>query len=918
MVFDGNSGRTRRWIVLTVGALVIAVGLLASPLALTQANAAPASAAPLSASWNEYLEAKAQGLIVPRTVDGRPLGAIPSPLNPALTRGLQVSTGLVGALPTSFDLRTTGKVTSVKNQGSFGTCWAFASYGSLESCLLPGESRDFSEDNLALSSGYGPSTATAAYLYNMGGNFQMSTAYLARWGGPVDESDDAYGDSVTSSGLAARKHVQEVNWIPARASATDNDNIKNALMTLGGVYVALRMDTATPYYKPSTASYYYSGTSTSSDHAVLIVGWDDNYAASNFATRPAGNGAFIVRNSWGTSWGSSGYFYVSYYDKCFGRTDDLAVFNQASATTNYTGIYQYDPLGCVGGLSGSAGVGWAANVFRASSTATVTAVSFYTLYPNTSYEIYTGSTLAGKSLNTIGATAYMGYHTVTLTRPLSITAAQSFAVAVKVVSPSTSNAYPIAIECPIGSYSDKATASAGQSYVSSNGTSWTDITSFTSSSLDYSKTNVCIKAFTFRASAPTATTYEQNNALLVYAGTWSSLSGLSYSGSSYKTTNTAGSKVTAAFTGTAVSYIVRTGSSFGIAKVTLDGAVYYPDLYTASTKYKQTVWSRTGLTDGPHTLVIERNGTRNASSSGYTINLDALSIVGTLTAVGSSGYTLTTGVSSGSGTVTRNPDLATYTSGTQVTLTATPTSGSIFTGWSGGATGSTNPLTITMDGDKTVTANFQASGPITYTLATSVAAGSGTITRSPDLAAYASGAQVTLTATPATGYVFAGWGGNASGSTNPLVVTMSANKTITATFAPVSFAVTRYEESNALLAYSGSWLKSSGLSYSRGALVYTNSSDAKVTATFTGTAISYIARTGPTSGKAKITLDGASYTVDLYSSGTRYRQAVWSATGLSASTHTLTIEYTGSCNSLSGGNTVTLDALDITGTLVAP
>jgi uncharacterized repeat protein (TIGR02543 family) len=993
MLFDSSCGQTRRLIALAVCAVVIAVALLASPLALARADAAPVSAAPVSAAWNEYLEASSKGPISSHTIDGHALGLIPSPRDPALTRGLRVSTGLVGALPTSFDLRTTGKLTPVRNQGSFGTCWSFASYGSLESCLLPGETRNFSEDNLVLKSGFGSSSATAATLYDMGGNYQMSTAYLARWAGPVDETDDAYGDSTTPSGLVARKHVQEVDWIPARASAIDNDNIKNALMTLGGVYVSFYVDTASTYYKASNASYYYNGNSTSGNHAVVIVGWDDDYAASNFATTPAGKGAFIVRNSWGTSWGSSGYFYVSYYDTCFGRYDDLAVFNQASATTNYTSVYQHDPLGATTSLyygSATSGVGWAANVFAASSTATVTAVGFYTMYPGTSYQIYTGSTLAGKALNTSGTTAYMGYHTVTLTQPLSIVQGQSFVIAVKVASPSTGGTlYPIAIEYPITGYSAKATASAGQSYYSSNGTTWVDLTT------RYSNTNACIKAFTgtgggttsytlttgvgsgsgtvsrnpdqttytsgaqvtltatpttgytftgwsgsatgstnplsvtmdadktitanFQASGSSATTYEQNNALLVYSGTWSSVNGLAYSGSSYKTTNTAGSRVTASFTGTSVSYIARIGSSFGIAKVTLDNDIYYVDLYNSSTKYKQTVWSRSGLIDGPHTLVIERNGTRNTSSTGYTIDLDALAIVGTLTAVGSSGYTLTTGVGSGSGTVTRNPDLTTYSSGSQVTLTATPTSGYAFTGWSGSATGSTNPLTITMDANKTVTANFQASGPVTYTLATSVVAGSGTITRDPDQASYTSGALVTLAATPTAGYVFTGWGGSASGSTNPLVVTMSANKSITASFALVSSAVTRYEEDNALLAYSGSWSKSGGLSFSKGALVYTNYAGAEVTATFTGTAISLITRIGPTSGTAKITLDSTTYTVDLYSSSTRYIQTVWSATGLSAAvTHTLTIECTGSSNSLSRGNMVSVDALDITGTLLAP
>jgi C1A family cysteine protease len=417
------------------------------------------------------------------TDSGQGLGDRPGPQDFSYARGMQVIDALErGTPPEAYDLRTFGRVTSVKNQNPYGTCWAFASCGALESGLLPGETWNFSEDNLVLTNGFD----SGGDPYNWGGNFVRATAYLVRWGGPVNESEDAYGDNSTPPGLTPRKHMQEVNWIPARASALDNDNVKNAIMQYGGAYVSMGWyDSA---YKSSTASYYYNGSS-GTNHGVLIVGWDDKYSAANFAAAPADNGAFIVKNSWGTTWGNSGYFYVSYYDSLFGRMSPMAVFNKAASTSNYSGIYQYDPLGDVSrlGYTGNAS-SWFANVFTAQATSSLSAVGFYTLTPGTSYEIYTGSSLATKTLSTRGTLAYMGYHTVTLSAPVGVTNGQPFIVAVKVTSPGTS--YSIAVEEPVEGYSSAATAQPGQSYISSNGASWSDLTTVWDANA-----NVCLKAY---------------------------------------------------------------------------------------------------------------------------------------------------------------------------------------------------------------------------------------------------------------------------------------------------------------------------------------------------------------------------------------------------------------------------------------
>ena len=116
---------------------------------------------------------------------GHGLGERPSPQDFSFTRGMQVP-GARGTAPATYDLRPLGKVSSVKNQDPYGSCWAFAALGSLESCLLPAESRDVSEDNMVLTSGFNyPGT-----LYDAGGDSDMATAYLVRWGGPVNESED--------------------------------------------------------------------------------------------------------------------------------------------------------------------------------------------------------------------------------------------------------------------------------------------------------------------------------------------------------------------------------------------------------------------------------------------------------------------------------------------------------------------------------------------------------------------------------------------------------------------------------------------------------------------------------------------------------------------------------------------------------
>ena len=132
------------------------------------------------------------------------------------------------------------------------------------------------------------------------------------------------------------------------------------------------------------------------------------------------------------------------------------------------------------------------------------------------------------------------------------------------------------------------------------------------------------------------------------------------------------------------------------------------------------------------------------------------------------------------GSVAKSPDQPSYGAGAVVQLTATPAAGGSFSGWSGDASGAANPLNVTMDADKYIGATFS---PFFLTVTT---VGSGSVAKSPDQPSYGAGAVVQLTATPAAGGSFSGWSGDASGSANPLNVTMNSDKNITARFRDLS------------------------------------------------------------------------------------------------------------------------------------
>jgi len=477
-----------RAILLAVSFVLCAV-LCAGPAAAQAGAGEVFSVAPLNPAFLDYLQNMTTQATGEVAAQDHALGLIPEPMDFSYLRGQHIVQGkALLALPASYDLRTLGRLTPIKDQGNCGSCWAFTTFGSLESYLLPTETWDFSENNLKNTHGFDPGCCD-------GGNRSMSTAYLARWGGPVSEACDPYDsqDCASPSGCAVLKHVQEVIFVPGRSSASDNDNIKQAVMTYGAVFTSYYHDNA--YYNPTTYAYYYDATA-STNHVVNIVGWDDNYDKSNFVATPPGNGAFIIRNSWGSTWGDRGYFHISYYDSNIG--DYNAVFKAAEPASNYRRVYQYDPLGWVLSLgfdSPVPNIGWFANVFTAETDEQLAAVSWYTASPNSSYQLYvyrdptsgprTGILATSKS----GTVTNAGYQTFALNSAVTLTAGHKFSVVVKLTTPGLN--YPIPVEYPVPGYSSGAVSHSNESYVSPDGTTWFDL-----ATTDIENTNVCLKAFT--------------------------------------------------------------------------------------------------------------------------------------------------------------------------------------------------------------------------------------------------------------------------------------------------------------------------------------------------------------------------------------------------------------------------------------
>lgn len=469
-------------------------------------------------------------------------------------------------LPTAFDL--SGRSTTVKDQGPWGSCWAFGALSSLESSQLIGASGssaqalpDYSERQLAWFA-YEPQTAesiavsaavsnqvgegdsyTGPERLNEGGNMPMAAALLSTWQGAASEAQIPYQneegntnktgtwDVAAASRNLSAIHVQNVDFMASPATFDKYDEntglpsadavytldqnavtaIKTALMNRGAVAIAYFADQSLAdgaqngdYFNYVNYCQYVDvmNISTIQNHSVSIVGWDDGYASTNFkkGKQPEGNGAWLVKNSWGSSWGiHDGYFWLSYYD----RTIDQVTSFQGESVDNYDNNYQYDYLGLASNMGLNA---WnqetgIANVFTAKGDEEIQAVSAVTLAPDStvSVKIYkipaeaTEPVPAGAELiaQQTASIAYSGYHTIKLNTPAAIGAGEKFSV-VQVIKGGDGKWYT-PVEISANGSSQTAVCNPGESYMIGGGAA-EDLADYSDSNVTFG--NAMIKAFT--------------------------------------------------------------------------------------------------------------------------------------------------------------------------------------------------------------------------------------------------------------------------------------------------------------------------------------------------------------------------------------------------------------------------------------
>lgn len=402
-------------------------------------------------------------------------------------------------LPVSYDMRQHNRLPPPRNQDHWGTCWAHAAIGSMESAWLtqyPSDDVNLSEMHLAYFV-YGDKRPGKSFtmseknkgILQQGGNDYQAIAFMSQFG-TVSESILPYSD--TKPGRLPENYkpsgirLKSAYHLPGIKA--DPETTKRFVLETGGVSINYTNDYGAYRKSPSGKTVFYCKNPKSIAHAVLVVGWDDNLSREEFPEdmRPKNDGAWLIRNSWGTGWtntsgdsvGDEGCFWMS-YEYPIGTP---VVFIPAKSEKGLK-HYGYEGLRVPGNLNAE----WGANIFMAESEEFLKYIGFQTYYNNTSYDIYVydlgtqspDSPVSGTLLASIegGYAPYRGWHTEEISGEIRISAGHYFSIVMK-----SNNG--IAHEGMDSRY-DWEKRSPVTKHTSEDGENWTE-----------SDRNFCLKAFT--------------------------------------------------------------------------------------------------------------------------------------------------------------------------------------------------------------------------------------------------------------------------------------------------------------------------------------------------------------------------------------------------------------------------------------
>lgn len=442
--------------------------------------------APLNPEYLRYIEANENGTLKNETSDGYKLEYIPSPLYLHFReRNNYAVLKSTPPLPVTYNLRDLGLVTPVKDQGGGsygGNCVAFATMGSIESrWLMTGNGEyDLSEQNIAACYGY-------LWGYGKGANHQMAAAYLSRLSGPVLESQDPYNlkDHPCKSNLEPVALVPESRWLPR-----DNDLIKQAIIDYGGIFCSVYITDRG--FNELYNTYLYTGTAAS-NHAWLVVGWDNNKLV------PDANkvGAWIIKNSWGSEWMDSGYVYCSYADSRI--MSDVAYYPERWDNKKVDTIYLYDYLGAISSSGYGEYIAYGLAKYTAPEEQLITKIGTFINSEGTILDIEIWDDFDGEILSGLLNSKYNvykefpGFYTFDLPTYVN----DDFYIKIKYYTPGFE--YPIPIEQFINEYADPV-IDTSVNWISPDGINWN---SCNPDSTDDGE-NLTIRAYAVNLNSPMA------------------------------------------------------------------------------------------------------------------------------------------------------------------------------------------------------------------------------------------------------------------------------------------------------------------------------------------------------------------------------------------------------------------------------